>query len=53
VIHGTLHLVGYRDKTLSEAEPMRAAEAKYLRQFGFDSTSIHEGGTTPQGTRTR
>jgi probable rRNA maturation factor len=36
VIHGTLHLVGYRDKTPDEAQAMRAAEAKYLRRFGID-----------------
>ena len=36
VIHGMLHLVGYHDKTPSDAEEMRAAEAKFLRQFGFE-----------------
>jgi probable rRNA maturation factor len=35
VIHGTLHLVGYRDKSPADAQTMRAAEAKYLRQLGF------------------
>jgi probable rRNA maturation factor len=35
VIHGTLHLVGYRDKTPADAHKMRAAEATYLRQLGF------------------
>jgi probable rRNA maturation factor len=39
VIHGMLHLVGYRDKTASDAEEMRAAEARFLRQFGFEPTS--------------
>jgi probable rRNA maturation factor len=34
IIHGMLHLVGYRDKTLADADQMRAAEAKYLREFG-------------------
>jgi probable rRNA maturation factor len=53
VIHGTLHLIDYRDKTLAEAKTMRAAEAKYLRQFGFDSPTIQEGGAVPQGTRAR
>ena len=38
VIHGTLHLVGYRDKMPAEAEQMRAAEAKYLRQLGLEPT---------------
>lgn len=32
VIHGTLHLVGYSDKSDPETLDMRAAEAKYLRQ---------------------
>jgi probable rRNA maturation factor len=31
VIHGTLHLVGFRDKTDAERIEMRQAEAKYLR----------------------
>jgi probable rRNA maturation factor len=35
VIHGTLHLVGYDDKTPAEAQVMRAAESSYLSQFGF------------------
>jgi probable rRNA maturation factor len=36
VIHGTLHLVGYGDKSPDEIQQMRAAEEKYLRQFGFE-----------------
>jgi probable rRNA maturation factor len=36
VVHGTLHLVGYRDKSPDEMAEMRAAEAKYLAQFGFN-----------------
>lgn len=35
VIHGTLHLVGYRDKSDSETAAMRAAEAKYLAAAGI------------------
>jgi probable rRNA maturation factor len=35
VIHGTLHLVGHGDKSPDEIQRMRAAEEKYLRQFGF------------------
>jgi probable rRNA maturation factor len=35
VIHGVLHLVGYRDKTDSDAEQMRAAERANLARFGF------------------
>ncbi|MEN1681112.1 MAG: rRNA maturation RNase YbeY [Planctomycetota bacterium] len=34
VIHGTLHLVGYNDKTEAEATAMRRAEAAYLRPAG-------------------
>jgi probable rRNA maturation factor len=33
VVHGMLHLVGYRDKSDEEAREMRAAEDRYLRQF--------------------
>ena len=36
VIHGALHLVGHGDKTPADAQKMRAAEAKYLRQLGFE-----------------
>jgi probable rRNA maturation factor len=36
VIHGTLHLVGYGDKTPAETRAMHAAEARYLQQFGFE-----------------
>ncbi len=32
VIHGMLHLVGYRDKSAAEAQEMRAAEARYLQK---------------------
>jgi probable rRNA maturation factor len=35
VIHGILHLVGCRDKSDVEVKQMRAAEARYLEQFGF------------------
>jgi len=36
VIHGALHLVGYRDKQPKETEEMRAQEAKHLRKMGID-----------------
>jgi probable rRNA maturation factor len=36
VIHGALHLVGYRDKSPAARREMRAAEARFLRQFGLD-----------------
>ncbi len=35
VIHGCLHLVGHDDTTAKEKADMRAAEAKYLKQFGL------------------
>lgn len=34
VLHGVLHLVGYRDKTDAEAAAMRRAEGRYLRLAG-------------------
>jgi probable rRNA maturation factor len=36
VIHGALHLVGYRDKQADETAAMRAAEAKHLRELGVE-----------------
>jgi len=36
VIHGTLHLTGYDDKSPADAQEMRTAERKHLRQFGLD-----------------
>ncbi len=38
VVHGTLHLVGYSDKSPDEADAMRAAEARFLHQFGMMPT---------------
>lgn len=38
VIHGMLHLVGYRDKTPADAREMRLAEAQFLGEFGWDAT---------------
>ncbi len=35
IIHGCLHLVGYDDTTAKGKAAMRAAEAKYLMQFGL------------------
>lgn len=37
VVHGTLHLVGYRDKTEDQAQAMRAAEQHWLIQSGMPS----------------
>jgi rRNA maturation RNase YbeY len=33
MIHGVLHLVGYKDKTKSESEKMRSKEEHYLQLF--------------------
>lgn len=38
VIHGMLHLVGFRDKTPAEAQQMRIAEARFLGEFGWDAS---------------
>jgi probable rRNA maturation factor len=46
VIHGMLHLVGYRDKTPSDAQAMRAAEERYLRQFGIERPAASAAGRT-------
>lgn len=46
VIHGTLHLVGYDDKSRTDARQMRQAEANYLRQFGWERT-ITDGDAVP------
>jgi probable rRNA maturation factor len=35
-IHGTLHLVGYRDKSDQEIASMRTAERAYLQQAGVE-----------------
>jgi probable rRNA maturation factor len=43
VIHGTLHLVGFNDKSPEEAEKMRAAEARYLQHFGFEQPAETQG----------
>ncbi len=34
VLHGALHLIGYRDKAPDEQTEMRAAESNYLRKMG-------------------
>ena len=38
-IHGALHLVGYGDESAAEKRQIRAAEANYLRQLGFEQPS--------------
>ena len=44
VIHGVLHLVGYRDKADDEVAAMRAAETKYLRRVGVEPPVEATGG---------
>lgn len=36
VVHGVLHLIGYRDKTTEDEAQMRAAERRVLSQLGVD-----------------
>ena len=48
VIHGTLHLVGYRDKHPEEAAKMRAAEMVYLHQAGVEVVAGDERWQTGQ-----
>ena len=62
VIHGMLHLIGYRDKTPTEAREMRLAEAQFLGEFGWDATFRNccgddsedeaNGGEVPDGATT-
>ena len=42
VIHGTLHQIGYDDKTEQDSLLMRLMEAKYLRILGIDIPGIDE-----------
>jgi probable rRNA maturation factor len=43
VVHGMLHLVGYRDKHPVEAARMREAEIELLHEFGFDPPHETDG----------
>ena len=50
VVHGMLHLVGYRENTPDDLRKMRDAEARYLLQFGLECVPrngepIHDGAT--------
>lgn len=42
VVHGALHLVGYRDKSPTDIEAMRAAEVMYLRRMGVEKSDSCE-----------
>jgi probable rRNA maturation factor len=55
VIHGMLHLLGYDDKRPDDAAQMRAAEQRYLKQFGANPPTdcslqrpVEPEGTTAQ-----
>lgn len=43
VIHGTLHLIGHRDKSEEEREEMRRAEMKYLGLCDVELPSLGGG----------
>jgi probable rRNA maturation factor len=56
VVHGALHLIGYDDKSPDKAAKMRAAEVKYLREFGFEHRPAADGeiaGELPSVIQTR
>jgi len=40
VVHGTLHLVGYDDKSPADRDLMREKEAYYMNQFGIDLNGV-------------
>lgn len=39
LFHGTLHLCGYKDKTIKEKRKMTKREDKYLRAYLFDRST--------------
>jgi probable rRNA maturation factor len=53
VIHGALHLVGYRDKSPDDIAAMRAAELRYLRQFDSAISDIRGNGAIEHGDSAR
>lgn len=63
VVHGVLHLVGYRDNTRSAAEEMHAREASHLQRLGIsevprrslagDSTKATLSARPSGGTKTK
>jgi probable rRNA maturation factor len=52
VIHGTLHIVGYNDKTPADELEMRAAEARYLQRFGLKAPQATSGSEALAGRST-
>ncbi len=54
VIHGTLHLVGYRDKADEDVRAMRNAEARHLKHWGIEQpedVSVSIASETTPGER--
>jgi probable rRNA maturation factor len=47
VIHGMLHLIGYRDKTPSDRQRMRSAEQAMLQRFGCNAPPVSDDGQRP------
>jgi len=52
VVHGALHLAGYRDKGRRDQARMRAAERKCLAQLGLGDGDVY-GATLPRRRRKR
>ena len=50
VVHGTLHLVGYDDKSPDDAQKMRDAERRYLESVGLTHRWIEDGDGSELGT---
>jgi probable rRNA maturation factor len=51
-IHGTLHLIGYRDNSAASKREMRAAEKRYLRKFGLEQPrASSDNGAVKRKTR--
>ena len=50
VVHGTLHLVGYDDKSPDDAQEMRDAERRYLESVGLTHRWIEDGDGSELGT---
>jgi probable rRNA maturation factor len=45
LVHGTLHLVGHRDKQPADIAAMRQAEAAHLKQLGIAIPAEHSAGS--------
>ena len=53
VVHGTLHFVGYCDKTAADKKEMRSAEARFLRQFDLEEPRARSHNGVPDGKSRR